>query len=112
MTRDFQAGRTRTRERPRALRLPDDDGRRWLYGLAPVVATVLVRWLLEPMLEEKSPFLLFTLAVLLAAAFGGVWVGAAGAAIGGVAGLFFPADTRVRTSRASDLRVSAWDSPS
>jgi signal transduction histidine kinase/ActR/RegA family two-component response regulator len=81
------------RRRPLTLQLPSDDTRRWLYGLAPVVATVVIRWLLEPMLEEKSPFLLFTLAVLLAATFGGVWVGVTGAAIGGAAGLFFLADT-------------------
>jgi signal transduction histidine kinase/ActR/RegA family two-component response regulator len=54
---------------------------------------VIVRALLEPTLEDKSPFLLFTFAVMLAATLGGVWVGVAGTAIGAIAGLVFLADT-------------------
>lgn len=83
----------RAPKRRAAFAFPDGIVRGWLYGLTPVVLTVIVRWLLEPTLEDKSPFLLFTLAVLLAAIFGGVWVGATGALIGAVAGLFFLADT-------------------
>lgn len=50
---------------------------------------VAVRAVLEPVLEDKSPFLLFTPAVMLAAAYGGVRVGVTAGAIGGVAGVFF-----------------------
>ncbi len=64
-----------------------------LYGLTPVAVAVVVRALLEPWLEEKSPFLLFTLAVMLAAAYGGVWVGAIATLLGGAAGIFFLTDT-------------------
>jgi signal transduction histidine kinase len=63
--------------------------RRWFYGLAPVAAMVVVRWLLEPVLEDKSPFLLFTFSVMLAAALGGVRVGAVATFIGAVAGILF-----------------------
>jgi hypothetical protein len=119
MTRDVHRGRAPT-GRP-ALRLPDGDVRRWLYGLAPVALTVIIRWLLEPMLEEKSPFLLFTLAVLLAAIFGGVWVGATGGLLGGMAGAEQLAQAnrakdperprlgRSRSSRPSSRRLPDWD---
>ena len=63
--------------------------RRWIYGLVPVALIFLLRVLLEPVLEDKSPFLLFTLAVMLAAAIGGLWAGAIATLFGGIAGLFF-----------------------
>jgi signal transduction histidine kinase len=79
----------------------------WVYGLAPVAATVLVRWLLEPVLEDKSPFLLFTFAVMLGAVLGGVRVGAAATALGAVAGILFleesPAADVLRSGRALQL---------
>ncbi|HVO12878.1 MAG TPA: hybrid sensor histidine kinase/response regulator [Vicinamibacteria bacterium] len=67
--------------------------RRWALGLAPVCLAILARWLLEPVLETKSPFLLLILAVMLAVTIGGARVGMAGAVLGGAAGLFFLADT-------------------
>jgi signal transduction histidine kinase/CheY-like chemotaxis protein len=79
--------------------------RQWLYGLAPVALMFVVRWQLEPVLEDKSPFLLFTLAVMLAAAYGGVWIGGMATLIGGIAGLSFLAgpsrdlDSIVRSGR-------------
>ena len=61
----------------------------WVRGLLPILAVMLLRWVLEPALEDKSAFLLFTVAVMASSIYGGVAVGVVGTVIGAVAGLFF-----------------------
>jgi signal transduction histidine kinase len=88
---------------------PRHQWRRWVIGLLPVAATIAVRALLEPVLADKSPFLLFTLAVMAAAAYGGLWVGATTTLIGAVAGLFFLSD--VSGGMNGLLRSGHWLQP-
>jgi signal transduction histidine kinase/CheY-like chemotaxis protein len=62
---------------------------RWMRGLLPILAVVLLRWVLEPALEDKSAFLLFTVAVMASSIYGGVSVSVAATFIGALAGLYF-----------------------
>jgi signal transduction histidine kinase/CheY-like chemotaxis protein len=64
----------------------------WINGLTPLALAIGLRWVLEPVLQDKSPFLLFTLGVMAAGLYGGAAVGLTATAIGAAAGLFFLAD--------------------
>lgn len=64
----------------------------WINGLTPLALAIGLRWVLEPVLQDKSPFLLFTLGVMAAGLYGGAAVGVTATAIGAAAGLFFLAD--------------------
>jgi K+-sensing histidine kinase KdpD len=61
----------------------------WINGLTPLALAIGLRWVLEPVLQDKSPFLLFTLGVMAAGLYGGARVGITASAIGGVAGCVF-----------------------
>jgi signal transduction histidine kinase len=66
--------------------------RPWVYGLGPLAVALLLRLLLEPLLADKSPFLLFTVAVMAGTAYGGALVGLVATTVGAVAGLYFLAE--------------------
>jgi signal transduction histidine kinase/CheY-like chemotaxis protein len=66
----------------------------WRNGLTPLALAIALRWILEPVLQDKSPFLLFTLGVMAAGLHGGARVGVTATAIGAFAGLFFLAESR------------------
>ena len=61
------------------------------YGLAvgAVAVAALVRLALEPWLEHRSPYLMFTASVVLAAAFGGLRPALLASALSLVVGLLF-----------------------
>jgi signal transduction histidine kinase len=61
----------------------------WSIALGAVVITSALRAALEPVLVDKSPFLLFTVAVLVSAIYGGPLAGALATAGGGAAGFYF-----------------------
>jgi signal transduction histidine kinase/CheY-like chemotaxis protein len=63
------------------------DGR-WI-GLLALLFFVLLRFSLDPVLEDRSPYVLFTLAVMVGAMYGGFWTAVAIAAVGGAAGIYF-----------------------
>lgn len=65
---------------------------RW-PALAPIIVAVAVRSLLEPVLNDKSPFLLFTVAVMVSSIYGGLGIGIAGTSIGMAAGIYFLANS-------------------
>src|SRR5262245_39827596 len=60
---------------------------RWSICLLAVAAAAAARWALAPWLGERSPFLLFPLAVLVSAQMGGLLPGLAATALSGVCGL-------------------------
>jgi signal transduction histidine kinase/CheY-like chemotaxis protein len=66
----------------------------WLNGLTPLALAIGLRWILDPVLQDKSPFLLFTLGVMAAGLHGGARVAVTATAIGAIAGLFFLAESR------------------
>lgn len=62
--------------------------RGYLAALALVAAAALVRGLLDPLLQARAPFIVFTLAVFLAAQLGGTGPGIFAAALSLAAGVF------------------------
>src|SRR5687768_12978288 len=60
---------------------------RWGLSLLAVVAALAVRWALTPWLGDRAPYLLFSLAVLVAAHLGGLGPGLAATLVAGLVGL-------------------------
>jgi two-component system sensor kinase FixL len=87
------ANETLAAKRPeeRRFRLPTTLGAPLEYGigLAAVLVAFLVRLALGPALEDQSPFLCFTAAVLVASAVGGLWPGLVATACSTALGTFF-----------------------
>jgi signal transduction histidine kinase len=54
---------------------------------------LVLRWLLEPVLADRSPFLLITVAVMVSTIYEGLAVGITATAVGAAAGLFFLDDS-------------------
>lgn len=87
-------------------RSPAHEGAKaWLYGLSPLALAIALRWVLEPVLLDKSPFSLFTLGVMAAGLYGGAWVGITATGVGAAAGLFFLAES---TSTRALLGSGRW----
>jgi PAS domain S-box-containing protein len=62
---------------------------RWAVAIVAVLAAVAVRRLLGPVLASHAPLLLFTLSVMVAARFGGVWPGLLATAFSAIIGSYF-----------------------
>src|SRR5688572_26429556 len=60
-----------------------------VLSLLVLLAFVAIRVLLDPVLEYRSPFLLFTFAVMVGAIHGGLWISLLIGVVGGAAGLYF-----------------------
>jgi PAS domain S-box-containing protein len=70
-----------------------DGIKQYALALACVLAVILLRAVLAPVLGYRSPFLLFTLAIMVAAAYGGLHSGIAATVLSTVAGaLLFSGD--------------------
>lgn len=63
---------------------------RWAISLLAVLAAAGLGWLLAPFVGAESAYLLFTVAVMVSARYGGLWSGLAATLLGGaiVLGVF------------------------
>jgi signal transduction histidine kinase len=70
-------------------KLSSGRGERWNVALGAIAAALVIRWTLEPILIDRSPFLLFAMAVMVASIYGGRSAAILATSLGCVAGLHF-----------------------
>jgi signal transduction histidine kinase/CheY-like chemotaxis protein len=57
---------------------------RWAVSVVSVLAAAGLGWLLAPWVGDQAPYLLFTVAVMLSARYGGLWSGVTSTVLGGL----------------------------